>query len=853
MKTILLRSAMILVAVLLAVTGRAGSAPPAVDFRYQPGDWRSMICMPADPVKTLVWKNGVLGNVDDIRLIPLPAAGTRWVHQELLSPRVPIVLTRKRAGPLEIVEEAFVSPIAADAARVRWPFLQRMGHKATVRDSASPTVPCEEAFRHAATGRKEIVHYRFPAEKDHVYTVVFGFCEGSSKPGDRLLDIEIEAKHRRRLDLAGQFGRNVPVLIPLEARDENGDGMIDLAVAPDNDCRNPYSLLSVLWVFEGKPALDLEQLLRGRSNTAPLAHVVCGDNGGAGNGDRLLRSPSVNVALVRLHNTGDSAVETAPEFVVEGPHATKLDNGDLAIGPWTVTGSEPFAGVKVEHGKATLQFPREPLGPSRERVVAVSLWRLANAGETPRTAAEALALRDRAAKYWNQLDLPYDRLQVPDQGIQSIIEASLRSIYQNRDYKNGVPVYQVGPTCYRDISCADGAFLCELGMLLGRPKDAADTLDHLLSFQCANGRIWVYWDYWKESGLVLWSVVRYAELTGDAAWLESRWRRVEGMVAFIQELRRRSKQRPAALNYGLIPDGFGDGGTDVCAEYSNVLWDLVGLRAAVAGAKLLGKDEQAAAWQREVEDMEGYFRTAARRDARKDKHGNFYLPNVMGSDGRIPPPRGQWAFVQSIYPGKLYHRDDPLAQGGLAMLEAAQVEGLPLDAGWMNGGVWPYFSHWLGNAWLWTGQGQKSPPILYDIANHASPLLAWWEEQMPQGKGNQLGGDMPHNWGSAEFIRQVRYMLVLERGKELHLFEGLPAAWTRSGMVTRMNGMVTEFGPLSFVLAVSADGRRSLLELTVPQRIRPGRVVLHLDGWSARSGTIDLPTEGRVRRQIELK
>jgi hypothetical protein len=225
----------------------------------------------------------------------------------------------------------------------------------------------------------------------------------------------------------------------------------------------------------------------------------------------------------------------------------------------------------------------------------------------------------------------------------------------------------------------------------------------------------------------------------------------------------------------------------------------------------------------------------------------------MGSDGRIPPPCGQWAFVQSIFPGKLYHRDDPLVQGSLAMLEAAQVEGLPVNAGGVHPGVWPYFSHWLADDWLWVGQGQKSPPILYDIANHASPLLAWWEEQSVQGKGNQLSGDMPHNWGSAEFIRQVRYMLALERGKELHLFEGLPSAWTRPGMVTRMNGMVTEFGPLRFALRVSADGRRALLELSVPQRIRPTRVVMHLDGWSARSGTIDLPAEGLVRREIDLK
>ena len=849
MRVMLPRSAMTVLAALLAMTGTARSAPLVVDFRYQPGDWRSMICMPADPVKTLVSKDGALWNVDHIKLTPLPAADARWVRQELLSPRVPVVLTHKRVGPLEIVEEAFASPIAADPARVRSPLVHRIGTTGVIRDWASPTASCEEAFRHAATAHKQPVHYRFPAEKGNVYTVVFGFCEGGdNKPGSRLLDIEIQAKHRCRLDLAGQFGRNVPVLIPLEARDEDGDGMIDLAIAPDNDCGRPDSLLNVLWVFKGKPSLDLQQLLRGRSDAAPLAHVACGDDA-----LQQVRAPSVNVVLVHFHNRGAAAVETAPEFLLESSAPAKPGKQDIALGLWTATGSEAYAGVQVEHGKARLRFARKPLGPGQQRVVAVSLWREAKADEVPRTAAEALALRDRAAGYWNQLDLPYDCLQVPDQGIQNIIEASVRSICQNRDYKNGVPVYQVGPTCYRDLSCADGAFMCEAGVLLGRPKEAADTLDYFLSFQRANGRVWVYWDYWKENGLVLWCLLRYAELTGDRAWLKKRWRHVEGMVAFIEELRRRSKQRPAALNYGLIPDGYGDGGTDVCAEYSNVLWNLVGLRAAVAGAKLLGKTEQAAAWQREVDDMDGYFRTAARRDARKDKHGNLYLPNVMGSDSGIPPPRGQWAFVQSIYPGKLYHRDDPLMQGSLAMLEAVQVEGLPLDTGWVVGGVWPYFGHWLANAWLWAGQGQKSAPILYAVANHASPLMAWWEEQSLQGKGKVLGGDMPHNWGSAEFIRQVRYMLVLERGKELHLFEGLPAAWTRPGMVTRMKGVLTEFGPLCCVLQVSADGKQALLELGVPERIRPARVVLHMEGWSARSGTIDLPTAGRVRREIELK
>lgn len=834
---------------MLALTRLGAAEPLTVDFRYQPSTWRSLICMPADPVKTLVVKDGSMFNMDGMKLIPRPAPDTQWVRQELLSPRSPIVLTYERAGPLEITEEAFVSPIAADVRRMSMPFLQRVGGRGGQRNWASPAVACEPAFRHAAMAEKMIVHYRFHAEKGHRYTVVLGFCEGADNPpGARLLDIEIEAQTRRRLDLAREYGRNVPVLIPLQARDEDGDGLVDVAVAPDNDCKDPWSILNVLWVFDGAPALNLQELLLGRSSVPALAHVACGEDDGL-----LKSSPSVNVLQVRLRNTGATAAQTAPEFVVEGREAAMPGKQEVSFGDWTATATEPLADVKVEKGRATLRFGERSLGPGEERTVAVSLSREARAGEAPRSLQEVAALRREAGRFWNHLRLPYERIEVPDRQIQNLIEASLRGIAQNRDYKNGIPVYYVGPTVYRDVSCADGLFFCELGVMLDRAQDASDTLDYFLTFQRANGRMWVYQDFWKESGLITWCLVRYAQLTGDRAWLEKRWRHVEGMVAFIQELRRRSKQNPNALNFGLIPDGFGDGGTGgVCAEYSNPFWDEAGLRAAILGAKLLGKTEEAARWQQEMNEMDGCLRKAMQRDARKDTHGNLYLPNAMNSDASVPPPRGQWAYLQSIFPGQIHDAKDPLVLGTLAMLEAAEVEGLPLEAGWLDNGVWPYFSHFQANALLWVGQGQKTAPLLYAIANHAAPTLDWWEEQMIQSKGHKVGGDMPHNWGSVEFIRQVRFMLVLERGTELHLFEGLPPAWTKPGMVTRMKGVLTDFGPISFALKVAADGKKAELKLDVPSRIRPSRVVLHLNGWSGSSGTLDLPVQGHVRREIEL-
>ena len=133
----------------------------------------------------------------------------------------------------------------------------------------------------------------------------------------------------------------MPVLIPLEARDEDGDGMIDLTVAPDNDCRNPVQPAQRALGVRGASRRSTLSSCSGaaaappRWRTSPAAATAT---------RQLSLSPSVNVVLVRFHNAGDAAVETSPEFVVEGPDAAKPGKQDLGFGPWTVTGSEPFAG-----------------------------------------------------------------------------------------------------------------------------------------------------------------------------------------------------------------------------------------------------------------------------------------------------------------------------------------------------------------------------------------------------------------------------------------------------------------------------------------------------------------------------
>ena len=94
------------------------------------------------------------------------------------------------------------------------------------------------------------IQYRFKAGKGARYTVVFGLCEGyHAKPGQRILTLQIEGKSLRTVDLVAEKGRNQPEVFSFPARDENGDGWIDLAVAAAENSPDKNTILNTLWVF----------------------------------------------------------------------------------------------------------------------------------------------------------------------------------------------------------------------------------------------------------------------------------------------------------------------------------------------------------------------------------------------------------------------------------------------------------------------------------------------------------------------------------------------------------------------------------------------------------------------------
>lgn len=821
---------------------------PAVDFRYAIPWWQTAVSLPDDPDKILIGKEGqffadfglAMGPRGFNTFIHTDVAGSsEWLDQSLLSARVPILRTVRRAGQVEIVEETF-AVIPSDQNNLHAPRLVRLGGEKRVTGFdgpktkrvrygwARPAIACDPAFRDAAVSSDGVIEYTLTVETGRIIYIVFGFCEGLyTEKGQRPLNIAVEGLETRQVDPAGDAGQNQPVVYVFKAIDRNADGRIPIRISGVPGSEDVSPMCSVIWAFlEHVPSRD--RIIAGLENDTAYAFANCGHA-------RLPRRQYVS--NITYHNKGESTAHITPLIIAESDFV-RYDRvrHTLVIGHNAhCRSTRPIAAVETNNRRrmtATLESFTLAPGMTERLVLTVN-----RSGFEPDPVSdhEVASQKSDAVYFWEKAaNLPYDIIQVPDSGIQDMLDASVRNIYQARDIKNGLPAFHVGPTHYRCLWIVDGAFLLEAATLLGRADEARAGIDYMMSFQEPDGGFQLKDRYWKEGGLVIWAVTRHAFLTQDKQWLFQHWDNLKRVFTWIQELRtREGAADPAAPEYRLLPWGDIDGGIHNChpderkGEYSNVYWSLIGMKAAIQAAEWLGEQETVDQWQREFENFYATFQKAAQRDLRPDLSGNIYLPIIMNDALNALPQRAQWSFCHAVYPGHLFARNDPIVVGTLNMLKATEVQGMVYNTGWMQDGIWTYFASFYGHALLWQGEGQKAARLLYDFANHAAPTMVWREEQKPVGKGHEEVGDMPHNWASAEFIRLAIHLLALDRGDELHLLEGLPPNWLGADMETALNGVATPFGDLYLNLKVDPVGETAMLSIQ-PLQERCKSIVVHL-------------------------
>lgn len=151
----------------------------------------------------------------------------------------------------------------------------------SLRGWAKPAGSCDPAFRNIRAGMGGVpIIYRFSVRPKSEANVVLGFCESHwAEAGQRRLLCKVEGAPSQEVDPIAKWGRHKPGALLFKARDEDGDGRLDITVRGASDAKDKNPILNAIWIFPAGPPPNPGQIIAGKLNAAAKRYVdVGGEN-----------------------------------------------------------------------------------------------------------------------------------------------------------------------------------------------------------------------------------------------------------------------------------------------------------------------------------------------------------------------------------------------------------------------------------------------------------------------------------------------------------------------------------------------------------------------------------------------
>ncbi|MEN8254449.1 MAG: hypothetical protein ABFR33_03160 [Verrucomicrobiota bacterium] len=125
------------------------------------------------------------------------------------------------------------------------------------------------------------VSYRAQLDQGGDAVVVFAFYEHNyGQPGHRVVDLNVEGADREIVDVVERAGWRKAVAVAVEGRDADGDGWLNLEVAPHAGAEDPAVTVGGVWVFDqavwAKGGFDVNEVLFGKHDDQTMYRVDCG-------------------------------------------------------------------------------------------------------------------------------------------------------------------------------------------------------------------------------------------------------------------------------------------------------------------------------------------------------------------------------------------------------------------------------------------------------------------------------------------------------------------------------------------------------------------------------------------------
>jgi hypothetical protein len=347
---------------------------------------------------------------------------------------------------------------------------------------------------------------------------------------------------------------------------------------------------------------------------------------------------------------------------------------------------------------------------------------------------------------------------------------------------------------------------------------AKKSVELYLPRQRPDGRFESQAGQFDANGQAVWVLWQYARITGDRAWLERVYPAMRRAVDWTVKARR---QAPADSPFaGLLPNALADGENLWDGKYHIVgydFWNLRGLLCTADAARRLGKSEEAAELDLEVDLYRQAIEAAWRRT------GLAHFPPSWELVGT------HWGNTETLWPTPLFDLKDARVAALSRFLrrefDGGFVEGIIRWGKTDQGVIHPYMGAYTTMADLIRGDHEQVVEdfywyLLHSTAAHAFPEGIYYRRRFAWSE------TIPHVTGACNYAIMLRHMLVHEQGEELRLLSTVPDWWLEAGQEIRIERLPTWFGELNLLVRGTAGGVE--VKLDPPKRTPPQRIVLHL-------------------------
>jgi hypothetical protein len=165
---------------------------------------------------------------------------------------------------------------------------------------------------------------------------------------------------------------------------------------------------------------------------------------------------------------------------------------------------------------------------------------------------------------------------------------------------------------------------------------------------------------------------------------------------------------------------------------------------------------------------------------------------------------GQGCLAQALYPGLLFLKEDDITKAYLSTMEGLAREDVPVETGPGPDLTYlPESGALLAQVHLWAGNSVPARKAFVGFLNHASPVCTWERVQFLADAGSSSAGNRGPGAvnvrASAECLRYLRHMLVLEEEKTLRLLDGITEVDLADGKAMSVVNSPTRWGRVTLV------------------------------------------------------